>query len=98
MELLGEILNRGAIHFFASMSLVTATYFFVLFLLRRYKQYEQLMALVLAAALVFAGSTLREAYDVYQGQPLVKAFTDYLSWLLGCGVSVWAIYRLRGSK
>ncbi len=95
MELLGHILERFVIHFFASTSLVVGVYFLILFLMRRFKDYTQFLPLAMAALVVFAFASLREAVDVSNGQPLVKAFTDYASWLLGCGASAWGIYRLR---
>jgi hypothetical protein len=51
--------------------------------------------LLIAALAVFAFSTLREAYDVSVGQPLVKAFTDYASWIIGTGVGAWGLYRIK---
>jgi hypothetical protein len=50
---------------------------------------------LIAGLFVFAFSTMREAYDVSQGQPLIKAFTDYASWMIGVSLSIWGLYRIR---
>ena len=91
-----HILERFFIHVFASASLVLGSTWLIRVVAKKLPRFvpaHWMHQLVLAALLVFAFSTLREAYDVAQGQPLVKAFTDYASWLLGCGGSVWLIYR-----
>jgi hypothetical protein len=96
MDLLLHILDRFFIHFFASTSLVLLAATGVRVAAKKLPRFAPpywMHQLVIAALLVFAFSTLREAVDVAHGQPLVKAFTDYASWLLGSGVSVWAIYR-----
>lgn len=99
MSELLHIIDRGTIHFFSSMSLVMLAFFAFRTAARRshsawlpaaWRQH-----LLFAAVAVFAVSTLREAYDVANGQPLVKAFTDYGSWLLGCGASAWGLYRFK---
>jgi hypothetical protein len=36
---------------------------------------------------------MREAWDVANGQPLVKVVTDYMSWLLGTGFGAWGLHR-----
>lgn len=99
MELLGQILDRGIIHFFASCGVVMGVFMVLLMLRRRHLTKDWLpdslkSTLVLAALTVFAFSTLREAVDVHNGQPLVKAFTDYASWLLGVVVASWGVYRI----
>lgn len=85
--------GRFVFHVAASTSLVLAVFFFTDWVHRRW---EQGMPLILAGALVFAGSTLREAWDVARGQSLTKAVLDYTSWLLGTAGSVLALARFRG--
>jgi hypothetical protein len=93
-----EILWRGLLHFICSCGIVLIVLLFLSFIHRRTNWIflpeipEQ--QLFIAALIVFAVSTMREAYDVSNGQPLIKAFTDYASWLLGCGFSVFGIYRV----
>jgi hypothetical protein len=98
MQLISHICDRGIIHFFSSAGVVLCVMHAISYLSRRFPSRflpaEFMPRLVLAALTVFAVSTMREAYDVHNGQPLVKAFTDYLSWLSGCAMSVWGIYRL----
>lgn len=97
MELFWHILDRGSIHFTASTTLVLM----VAVLIRLRAKYSKWLpksltqTLVLSALIVFVVATLREAYDVSNGQPLIKAFTDYISWLLGTGVGAWGLYRFR---
>ena len=38
--------------------------------------------------------SLREVFDVAGGGSPLKSVCDWISWLLGLGVSVWALYRL----
>ena len=96
-----HILDRGTIHFFSSMSLVMLAFFAFRVAARKSKSAWLPAAwrqqLVIAAVAIFAVSTLREAYDVANGQTVIKAFTDYLSWLAGCGVSAWGLYRFKTS-
>lgn len=97
--MIGHILERGVIHLFSAMGLVVGVFFGLQSLHRR-----KLMAgwlpsnvggrLVLAGFLVFGLTATREAWDVANGQPIVKALTDYLSWALGLGLGIWATYRL----
>lgn len=92
-------LDRAIIHFFSSAGVCLCA-FFALHYVQRRKQWPWLPSLVqpqllFVAVCVFAGTALREAYDVAQGQPLWKAFSDNLSWLCGCAVSVWGLWRFR---
>lgn len=96
--MLGHIVDRFIIHFFSSAGLVLATAHGIRVLTKILRNTDWLpaewkMRLVLSGLLVFAFSTLREAHDIANGQPLIKAYTDYASWLLGCGFSVWGLYR-----
>jgi hypothetical protein len=91
--------DRFQIHFFSSFSLVVLLFFLVDYLRKKPRLAPWLPddskeILLLAGMTLFAGSTLREAYDVSIGQPLVKALTDYASWLIGSGCSIWGVYRL----
>ena len=92
-----HILDRFVIHFTASTAAVLWGFLGLKSLFRRTKS-EWLSAswrtsLLIAALAVFAGSTLREAYDVTNGQSLLKAGFDYASWLLGAGASCWSLNR-----
>lgn len=96
-----HILERGVIHFFSSMSLLMLAFFGFRTAVRWSRSAWLPTAwrqqLIIAALAVFAVSTLREAWDVGHGQTIMKAFADYLSWLLGCGVSAWGLYRFKSS-
>ena len=56
--------------------------------------------LILPALLSFVGISFREVFDVAGGQPVAKAVSDWLSWVLGLGAAAWAFYRLipRGAE
>ena len=93
-----HILDRAIIHIFSAMGLVVGA-FFGLQSLHRHLKSSWLPAnvggrLLLAAILVFGITATREAVDVANGQPLVKAFTDYASWAIGLALGIWATYRL----
>lgn len=83
-------IERAVIHFFSNTALVFGAFWLVRVTQRRWPKH---LPLGTAALLVFTGAALREAWDVAHGQPLWKAFTDYLSWFLGCAFSAWLLYR-----
>lgn len=92
-------LDRAIIHFFSSAGICLCA-FFALHYVQRKKAWPWLPSLVqpqllFVAVCVFAGTALREAWDVAQGQSVAKAISDYASWALGCGVSVWGLWRFR---
>lgn len=93
-----HILDRFVIHFFSSAGILLCALFALRFVCRRTRT-EFLpqtfrAQLVFAALAVFAFAALREAWDVHQGQSIVKAFTDYASWFLGCGCCAYGLHRL----
>lgn len=98
--MIGHIVERFIIHMFSAMGLVVGVFFGLQSLNRRQKMNGWMPSniggrLVLAGLLVFGVTAMREAYDVaVGGQPLIKAFTDYASWLIGLTLGVWAAYRL----
>ena len=92
-----HVLDRFVIHFFSACGAVLACLFVLLMVIRKCKNKllptSKEQALLVAAIVVFAFSTVREAWDVAAGQTLTKAGFDYVSWLTGCGVAVWALIR-----
>lgn len=94
-----HIAERFIIHFFASAGVLLCALFALRYAARKIKSKfipkDFPIQLLVAGLAVFAVSTMREAYDVSNGQQLVKAFTDYASWLLGCGLSAYGLYRIR---
>ena len=93
-------LQRFFLHVVGSAFAVIAAYITLLWLLRKFIGWSvttkaQLIAVVAVAAFaVFGIASLREAWDVYNGQPYWKAVTDMISWVIGPGLSAWAIYRI----
>lgn len=97
--MLEYILDRSITHIFASTLLVSVVFFILQSWYRRRYFYGWVPnnvkeRLVLSGLFVFGGAAAREVIDVYRGQPLIKAFTDHLSWLVGILISLWCIYRL----
>jgi hypothetical protein len=95
---MAHIVDRFVIHFFCSAGVLLCAFFSLRFAVRRLKtkflppSWES--QLVFAALSVFCAAALREAWDVHNGQEIAKAFTDYASWFLGCGLSAWGLVRL----
>ena len=100
MELLQHIAERFIVHLFSAASLVLLAFLLLRSLRRRWFLADEWLpeswrsTLVLAALLIFAGSALREAYDVSVGGALAKSISDYVSWVLGCGCAAWGLHRL----
>lgn len=102
--LLDDILHAGdrfVLHFFVAPGICLSVLFALRLILRKVRPYTLLdwfqglpEQIVLSALFVFAGSALREAVDVKHGQPLFKAFTDYLSWAGGSACYVWGMLRI----
>lgn len=98
---MAHALDRALIHFFASAGIVLVS-LIVLRFVQRKKAWPWLPTgfqaqLVFVAVSVFAVSALREAFDVAAGQGVAKAVSDYASWAIGCGCSVWGLWRLFAS-
>lgn len=94
-----HIVERSIIHLFSAMGAVVCAFFALQTLYRRLDNNSWLPSniggrLLLAGLIVFGITAMREAWDVANGQPLIKAFTDYASWLVGLGLGIWATYRL----
>ncbi len=90
--LISLILERGFLHIFMACSFYLIAFFALHCAMKRWpKRTLQIVPALLAAG--FIG--WREAYDVAHGQPLVKAFTDYSSWLIGMALAVWGLQRYR---
>lgn len=94
-----HILDRFIIHATAATALVLWT-FMLLRTLQRRAAHQWLpsgwrQTLVIAALAVFAVATLREGYDIRNGQSAVKEVFDYISWLIGGGFGAWSLYRFK---
>lgn len=94
-----HIITRFLLHFGATGILVPAVTLGLLWLRRRLRTSwlpaEYLPNLLLAAAAIGLLPAFREAYDVANGQPLFKAFTDNVSWVGGAALSAFLTYRNR---
>lgn len=93
-----HIVDRFLLHFGWTVWLISGLWF-LLRMIKRKKDVSWLPdlwkhQLLLCGILVALGPLTREAWDVYNGQSLIKAFTDYISWIFGSAVSLWGIYRI----
>ncbi len=104
MSLLEHIVVRALLHFIWAIGLVGAVTIALTFMRRKWKDAEPWIPEPVQQRLLIAGMVIamvaftREPYDVSNGQPLLKAITDFISWVVGCAVGVWGIYRLRSLK
>ena len=89
MELLAHIVDRFLIHFFASGGLLIAGTLGYSFAKRWFKNIDRYESTIVTALLIVWLTATREAYDVYNGGPLIKSIADFISWTLG--VTVWGI-------
>jgi len=86
-----HILERSVIHFF-SAGMVTLGFRYLLYVLDKHVLTRALGGYIywllpcfVAPFVIF----LREPFDVAKGGPLVKSYTDILSWAVGCLVSTY---------
>ncbi len=96
-EVTKHTFDRAVIHFFSSAGVYLLGLWGFWLLERKVSWWPELRGwweFILPALLSFAGISLREVFDVAAGGALVKSVCDWLSWLLGLGTSVWAVYRL----
>ncbi len=87
-----HIIERALTHILMSGSVYLIGFFALHWAMRKNaKRTMQILPGLLCAALI----GWREAYDVAQGQPLLKAYTDYASWLIGMALAIWGLARYR---
>ena len=94
---IAHILERAAIHFFSSAGVYLLALWGFWELERRAAWWPQLKGwweLILPALVSFLFISLREVFDVAAGGSPLKSVSDWLSWILGLGLSVWGLYRL----
>ena len=89
MELLAHIVDRFLIHFFASGGLLISGTIGYKLAKSRFKNIERYEDTLVIGLLIVWLTATREAYDVYNGGPLIKSIADFISWTLG--VTVWGI-------
>lgn len=94
---MAHIADRFIIHFFASGGVVLCALFALQYFRRKTKSdwlpEKDQAQLTFVALGVFAAAALREAWDVHNGQTVLKACFDYASWFLGCGLTAYGLYR-----
>jgi len=96
-EDLWHMADRAGLHYLMTVAVQVFGMHFQWWLERRFKwmpRVEGWWAYLVPALVAQTLIQLREPLDVAHGQLAVKAFTDYLSWMLGFGSSTYALYRL----
>ncbi len=84
-----HIAERSFLHFFMSGTVYLISYL----VLRACMAGNPDWTLRIVPGLIAVGFIgWREAYDVSKGQPLLKAYTDYASWLLGTVLAIALLY------
>ena len=94
---IAHIVERAVIHFFSSAGVYLIALWGFWMLERKVKWWPQphgWWELILPAVASFLFISFREVWDVNAGGSVVKSVCDWISWVLGLGVSVWALYRL----
>jgi hypothetical protein len=87
-----HILERAIIHIFSATSAYLLAWFTLQWALRKWPVWTPI---VLPAILACAIIGNREAFDVANGQPLIKVFTDAVSWIIGMGLAIWGLHRFK---
>lgn len=93
--MIAHILDRAALHILMGAGVYLIAFFIMRWAMRRN---PELMRDVIPAMLAAGFIGWREAWDVGHGQPLVKAFTDYASWIIGTGLATWGLRRFRKER
>ena len=94
---IGHIFERGVIHFFSSAGVYLCALFGFWALERKVRWWPDLKGwgeLVVPAFFSFLFISNREVFDVAAGGSVIKSVCDWISWILGLGMSVWALYRI----
>lgn len=92
MELLKHILERGGLHIVAAAFVYLCVHFSVRYAARKWRYW----GLALPAILTVAAMGWHEVYDLAtDANPPIKSLTDGISWLIGTGLTAWALYRFR---
>jgi hypothetical protein len=104
MDLVLHIADRFLIHLASGTSLVMCALFGIAYLRRRVANSQPWIPpqfnyqLLICALLISAIAFVREPFDVYNGQPRIKAVTDFISWVLATSLGAWGLYSVRTRK
>ena len=98
METFLHIVDRFIIHLFSSAAVLMLAQVGFVYLERAWFRFPKWLLrgwffFIVPGMFAFLVIASREIYDVAQGNPPLKSYFDYLSWLLGITLSSWG--RLR---
>jgi len=90
------VFERYVLHIFeaAAVYLLAVAIFYWIVRKLGWRRMQGWWALVAPAVLAFLPISFREVFDVYNGDPIYKSFSDWSSWMVGFGLCIWGIYRL----
>lgn len=90
------VFERYVLHIFeaAAVYLLAVAIFYWVVRKLGWRRMQGWWALVAPAVLAFIPISFREVFDVYNGDPIYKSFSDWSSWMVGFGLAIWGIYRL----
>ena len=101
MDTFLHILDRFIIHLFSSAAVLMLAQVGFVYLERRWAKFPRWLLrgwffFIVPGMFAFLLIASREIYDVAVGNPPLKSYFDYLSWILGIGLASWG--RLRTSR
>lgn len=90
------VFERYVLHIFEATAiyLIAVAAFYWMMRKLGWRRMQGWWALIAPAVLAFIPISFREVFDVYNGDPIYKSFTDWSSWMVGFGLAIWGIYRL----
>lgn len=97
MDQLLHILDRAFIHFYMAAGFLLMTLVAWEYATRKFRWWPRLNgwgAYAIPAFVIFTLISFREVFDVHNGQPLVKAITDWISWISGMAAAIWGLHRI----
>jgi hypothetical protein len=91
-----HIVDRSLLHFFmaAGVQLIGLHGFWYLERKKLIPPIKGWLNYIIPAVLSFAIISMREPFDVAEGQLLIKVVTDWISWLCGLAAAIYALYRI----
>lgn len=94
-----HILDRFIIHLFSSAAVLMLAQVLFVYLERAWSKFPSWLLrgwffFLVPGVFAFLLIASREIYDVATGNPPIKSYFDYLSWVLGIGLATWGRLRI----